>query len=157
VIRQLAASEWKLLREVRLRGLGEDPEWFEMTVARAREFPDQHWKDTAELYGCALTAARFLAEDPAGAVAGLASAQFDHSGDPSKVYLGWIWIAHESRGKGLGRALVEGVGTWARSRGATLLFAFTSERNVAGRALFTSSGFAIDRQEDGALLMVKHL
>jgi ribosomal protein S18 acetylase RimI-like enzyme len=62
--------------------------------------------------------------------------------DALESYLAELYLAPASRGKGLGRALLEGALAHARSRGATHIELGTAETDVAARALYESLGFS---------------
>ena len=52
-----------------------------------------------------------------------------------------LWVRPSARGKGLGRALLEGAMSLARLRGATRIDLNTSVTDTAARALYESCGF----------------
>ena len=78
-----------------------------------------------------------VAED-AGAVVGLVHYLFHRS--TSRIepvcYLQDLFTAPELRGRGVGRALIEGVYARARDAGASRVYWQTRENNVAGRLLY---------------------
>ncbi len=78
-----------------------------------------------------------VAED-AGRVAGLAHFLFHRS--TSRIepvcYLQDLFTSPDMRGRGVGRALIEGVHTRAQQAGAKRLYWQTRVDNVAGRALY---------------------
>ena len=58
-----------------------------------------------------------------------------------ECYLAELYVAPERRGQGLGRALMAASLKVARDRGADRIDLFTSEADVAARALYESLGF----------------
>ena len=57
------------------------------------------------------------------------------------AHLEELYVVPERRGRGLGRALLEGAMEIARERGAARIDLGTSEDDVAARALYESAGF----------------
>jgi len=58
-----------------------------------------------------------------------------------ECYLAELYVAPETRGRGLGRALMEAAIALARARGADYMDLNTGEQDVAARALYESLGF----------------
>jgi ribosomal protein S18 acetylase RimI-like enzyme len=61
--------------------------------------------------------------------------------DAAESYLAELYVVPASRGRGLGRALMETAIEVARSRGADHMDLGTSEDDVAARSLYESLGF----------------
>jgi GNAT superfamily N-acetyltransferase len=61
------------------------------------------------------------------------------------AYLGLMLLAHEARGRGLGRVFLRHVEAAARGRGATRLLLAVLEGNARGRAFWNREGFASPR------------
>jgi ribosomal protein S18 acetylase RimI-like enzyme len=72
--------------------------------------------------------------------------------DAPECYLAELYVVPQSRGRGLGRALMETAIEVARARGADHMDLGTSEADVAARSLYESLGF-INREggRDGPL------
>lgn len=62
-----------------------------------------------------------------------------------ECYLAELYVAPSSRGRGLGRALMEEAIAFARGRGADYMDLNTGEDDVAARGLYESLGFS-DRE-----------
>ncbi len=79
-----------------------------------------------------------LVAEQAGEIVGLAHFLFHRS--TSRIepvcYLQDLFAAPESRGRGVGRALIEGVYARARDAGASRVYWQTRESNAAGRLLY---------------------
>ena len=60
----------------------------------------------------------------------------------AECYLAELYIVPRSRGRGLGRALLEATLDFARARGAAWIELNTAETDVAARALYESVGFS---------------
>jgi ribosomal protein S18 acetylase RimI-like enzyme len=72
-----------------------------------------------------------------------------------ECYLAELYVVPDSRGRGLGRRLMEAAIEFARSRGADYMDLGTSETDVAARALYESLGFVNrERDGDGAVMYV---
>ncbi len=59
-----------------------------------------------------------------------------------ECYLAELYVAPESRGQGVGRALMEAAMEAARRAGATYMDLATGEDDIAARALYESLGFS---------------
>ena len=55
---------------------------------------------------------------------------------PDVCYLQDLFTAPEARGQGVGRALIETVGDWARAQGCSRVYWQTHETNVTARRLY---------------------
>jgi|SRR5690606_534391 len=55
---------------------------------------------------------------------------------PDVCYLQDLFTAREMRGKGVGRALIDAVGAWARERDCCRLYWMTHESNATARRLY---------------------
>lgn len=74
--------------------------------------------------------------------------------DDLDAYLEELYVVPAQRGKGMGRALLQGVMEVARETGAVHLELTTGETDVAARALYESAGFT-NREggEDGPSML----
>ena len=59
---------------------------------------------------------------------------------PKVCYLQDLFTAHQARGKGVARALIEAVATDAISKGATRYYWLTRENNAVARVLYDKVG-----------------
>lgn len=72
--------------------------------------------------------------------------------DALECYLAELYVVPRRRGRGLGRALMQGAIEHARTRGADHMDLGTSETDVAARALYESLGFSNrEGKPDGAV------
>ena len=100
MIRRVEPDDWKLLRDVRLRALREDPDAFLATHDQEAAFADEQWQARAsQAHG-----ASFVAEGEDGGE-GLATGIID--ADPAVVFLVGMWVAPARRGDGTARELVD--------------------------------------------------
>src|SRR6266511_410783 len=63
-----------------------------------------------------------------------------------------IWVVPEHRGKGVGKALVEWAGEWARKRGHRKIKLEVAETNARARHVYESLGFRAERRYMGRIL-----
>jgi ribosomal protein S18 acetylase RimI-like enzyme len=136
-VRRLGADEAGLLRDLRLRALGDAPMAFGSTLAREEAYTPQEWARWATDAAAGERQAVFIAEPAAG----LASGVIDDD-EPTLAHLYAMWVAPDGRGTGAGRALVDAVVAWAAERGAVRLTTSVTEGNLAGAALYAAAGFA---------------
>jgi L-amino acid N-acyltransferase YncA len=79
-----------------------------------------------------------------GAVVGTANMYANRAGPGAHVASGSFMVASGTRGRGVGRALVEDALAWARAAGfRAVQFNAVAETNAAAIALYRSLGFAI--------------
>jgi GNAT superfamily N-acetyltransferase len=127
-------------------GLQDHEAAFEPDRRRDPAFALEHWRELlrrhAEKQGIIL-----IAENGEGAV-GWAFAH-DETADVFVVeaerkhgFLAELFVAPQARGKGLGRALIEGCEAWARSRGHKLLTVGVLARNSSAIRAYEGSGYA---------------
>jgi GNAT superfamily N-acetyltransferase len=150
-IRRLAADDIDLLRAVRLDALRTDPDAFGSTLEREEGRSDEDWMWWVS------RCATFVAEDDQGAV-GLAGGIPDDA-RPDVAVLISMWVAPTSRGRGVGRALVEAVVGWATGERKAWLTLHVVEGNGPALALYEKCGFAltgerVTRERDGATELV---
>ena len=139
-VRPLAGSEWPLYRALRLRALADAPAAFGSTLAAEQERTDADW---AWRLGLAASSGRDLplVAERDGVPAGLAWAKFD-ANDGQLVNLFQMWVAPESRGRGVAAALLDAAVAWARSRKARTMQLGVMNGNDAARRLYERAGFA---------------
>ena len=134
MIRRVESDDWKLLRDVRLRALREDPDAFLATHDQEAAFADEQWQARAsQAHG-----ASFVVEGEDGGE-GLATGIIDS--DPAVVFLVGMWVAPARRGDGTARELVRRVVDWARSREARLVCLSVEGANDRAARLYERCGF----------------
>lgn len=140
VVRPIEAHEWELLREIRLRALAEATDAFITTHDEAAAYPDDVWRERAEvgsLGKAQLTVLAFRNGVPVGMAVGLWR---DRNGHPVVPVVG-VFVAEEARRLGVGRALMTSIEAWAFGRGAGALSLWVVDDNHGARALYESLGF----------------
>ena len=134
MIRRIEPEDWKLLREVRLRALREDPDAFLATHAQEAAFADAQWQARA----AQSNGASFVVEGTEGGD-GLATGLVGT--DPETVVLVGMWVAPARRGDGTAGELVERVVEWARTRGAKRVCLSVEGNNDRAARLYERCGF----------------
>lgn len=137
VVRRVTAGEWRALRDVRLRALQDAPEAFETRYEEACLRPEEWWVDWAARSAVGDAQAMFLAWDGDEPV-GIVGTYVEDSGDR---WLISMWTAPASRGRGVGRALVDAVVTLARAAGSAELLLEVAYGNEPAHALYRACDF----------------
>ena len=135
-VRRLGAGEADLLRDLRLRALGDAPMAFGSTLAREEGYEPERWERWAADSASGERQAIFIAEPQAGMASGVIDDE-----DRALAHLYAMWVAPQARGTGAGKALVEAVVAWAADRGAERLTTSVTEGNAAAAALYAAAGF----------------
>jgi ribosomal protein S18 acetylase RimI-like enzyme len=154
LIRTLEASEWAQYREIRLRSLADSPDAFCSKFAAEEALSPAVW--TARLYAAAAsTNDNPLVAELDGNIVGLLWAKVDAAND-SIVNIFQVWVAPESRGRGVAAALFDEAIAWARRKnGQTLQLSVTCGDTSAVR-LYARIGFENDgppTRREGSSLM----
>jgi ribosomal protein S18 acetylase RimI-like enzyme len=142
-IKPLLPDQWLLLKEVRLRALADAPEAFSTTLAQARQYSEEDWQERAR---------RFITHPPAtsciafmdGAPCGMINCFLTEADNPAgarSAEMTAFWVASESRGQGVGEALVVSAAHWANTRGVTMLQAWVVEDNCRAIGFYRKVGF----------------
>ena len=136
-VRRLGAGEADLLRDLRLRALGDAPMAFGSTLAREEGYEPERRERWAADSASGERQAIFIAEPQAGMASGVIDDE-----DRALAHLYAMWVAPQARGTGAGEALVQAVVAWAADRGAERLTTSVTEGNAAAAALYAAAGFA---------------
>lgn len=138
-VRRAVPEEWEALKEVRLAALRDSPDAFGSTYEREARADESTWRGwiTGEGWDGAVTT--FVAEEE-GRLFGMATAHRPDD-EQATVWMFAMWVRSESRGRGIGRALVEAVVDHARSLGAEVVMLRVTEGNAAATGLYASCGF----------------
>jgi len=144
-IRHIRRDEWKLLRAVRLKALGDAPAAFSEALDEALAEPEDEWRARAERGAAGDTsccALAFAGDDPIGMAVGVR--------DPAGAcaYLVAMWVDPGHRGTPAATQLVDSITGWARARGIAVLFAGVRRGNDRAAAFYRKVGFT---DHDGAI------
>ncbi len=135
-IKRAGRGDWQLVRAVRLRALTDAPDAFSTTFAEDEARGDADW----QVRVADRTVAQFLAVSPAGDGLGMVVGA-PHTGGTETAGLFGMWVAPESRGRGIGRALVQSVIDWARGEDYRRILLDVGDMNVPAIRLYESCGF----------------
>jgi ribosomal protein S18 acetylase RimI-like enzyme len=135
-IRQARATDWELLRELRLRALADAPDAFASTLDKEVAFPQEVWRQWAE---GGPTSANFLAHR-GGAGIGMAAIFADPSA-PRRMHLVAMWVDPSHRRRGVARALIDRAVRWADQRQACEVVLWVADHNRAAWTLYERIGF----------------
>jgi ribosomal protein S18 acetylase RimI-like enzyme len=129
--------------------LREEAEYFSTRYEDAVREPDILWRQWASEAADSGDKVLFVADEAGrwlGVVGGFRRLQ------PDEVQLVSLWVDPAARGRGLARALIRTVATWARGVSAERVVLFVQEANAPGRALYLAAGFRPtgDREPVGA-------
>src|SRR5262245_19074389 len=104
-IRTLAADEWRLYRDLRLRALADSPDAFGSTLVEESGRPDAEWARRLAASADVRVNLPLVAEIR-GQLVGLAWGRIDTS-NPEVAALYQMWVAPPHRGWGVGEKLLE--------------------------------------------------
>jgi len=137
-VRAVAAREWSVWRDLRLRSLADSPDSFGETRAHATSRDEASW-----IAATAPDRTRIVLIALDGEIAvGTAVGRVNREAEGPQAHLYAMWVAPEARRRGVARALVGAVMRWARMAGARRLVLRVTEPAVAASALYRSMGFA---------------
>jgi GNAT superfamily N-acetyltransferase len=138
-IRPFEAHEWPKYRELRLRSLADSPDAFGSTLASEQDRSPDDW--AARLSAAAVSVQDYpLVADLAGVAVGLVWAKVDAT-NPSLVNVFQVWVAPESRGRGVAAALLREAINWARSRNARVVQLGVTCGDTSAARLYAREGF----------------
>jgi ribosomal protein S18 acetylase RimI-like enzyme len=140
-VEKLGEDDWAAFRELRLRSLLDSPEAFGSTYGDESSQTERAWRDWAAGRWRGGTAAVFVGRADDGTPVGTATGA-EYEAEPGVAYVYAMWVAPDARGVGAGRALLDAVAEWARSRGCRRLFLSVTESNETARRFYEASGFA---------------
>jgi len=136
-VHRARATDWREVREIRLRSLADAPDAFSTTLAEDQSRSDAEWRSRVDDAG----AAHFLARAPQSVCVGLAvgSAFTDYT-DTAGLF--GMWVAPEARERGVGTALVQAVIAWARNENYKRIVLDVGDDNTAAMSLYAACGFS---------------
>ena len=140
-IRRVRPDEWERLRALRLAALADAPAAFGSTLAEEAAFPEPVWQERAVSGSSGVHRVTLVAEAEdqwLGLVTG--DRRPVGSGGTDAWVIG-MWSHPDARGRGVARALLSGVATWARERGADALHLHVTETNEPAIRLYQRLGF----------------
>ena len=139
IVRRVVSYDAMLLRDVALRSLADSPAAFGRTLEQEQRNPPSYYENQARLFASSERTTAFLL-CVGERVAGTIGAFLDEK-DPSVAYLCAMWVEPSERRRGAGLKLVTEAMVWLRRLGARVVRAWVAERNIVGRAFWSSAGF----------------
>ncbi|HEY3437040.1 MAG TPA: GNAT family N-acetyltransferase [Actinotalea sp.] len=133
-IERVDEDQWERLRALRIAAFEHDAEVFGSSLEREAGLKEMHWRMRAR------ASAWFVAVQ-AGADVGLVCAIQEPGAAEDDRHVVGLWVRPQSRGGGVGDALVAAVGHWARSDGAMTVSLWVTEDNAPAQALYRRNGF----------------
>ncbi|WP_319026075.1 GNAT family N-acetyltransferase [Pseudomonas putida] len=138
-IHPLAASEWRVYRDLRLQALIDSPDAFASRYEDEAARDDSAWATRVSAVASSASAQVLIAfqqTEPCGLVW---CKSLD--ADPLVVELFQMWVAPSSRGTGAGRALLDAAIAWAVTRDAERVCLGVTLADSPAMHLYQSSGF----------------
>jgi GNAT superfamily N-acetyltransferase len=136
-VRRIRASEWQLLRALRLEALQDSPLAYGSTYAGESERTDREWRERAAAGAAGDEEVAFVAIAD-GQWVGMARGYHE----PPIAHLIAVYVTPAWRRLGLGRGVSLAVVDWARERGASAALLSVSDWNEGARRVYESIGFA---------------
>ena len=135
-VRRIRASEWRLLRALRLEALQDSPLSYGSTYRREVQRSDREWRERAaagasgdgEVAFAAITDGRWV---------GMARGYLE----PPIAHLIAVYVTPPWRRRGIGRAVSEAVVGWGRELHAEAVLLSVSDWNEGARRVYESIGF----------------
>ena len=133
VIQQLHPGDEARLREVRLRSLRDSPDAFATTLEQNLQLPIESWHDQLQKLS---TFVAVRGGEDVGLVRGAPSRD-----DPTVAWLLSMWVAPETRRRGIGAQLIEALLRWAEEAGFRSVRLDAGEENSEAISLYEREGF----------------
>jgi GNAT superfamily N-acetyltransferase len=158
VIRTMAAKEWPVWRDLRLRALADAPDAFRPTLEEEINQPDQWWRElvraTVEHRRGGLWVA-WADDEAVGMLFGRVNEEY------TVLEIGAMWVAPNVRRQSVGTGLIEAAIDWARGLGVSIASLWVTEDNAEAVAFYRRHRFqpsgVTDALRPGSHLTVRKL
>jgi ribosomal protein S18 acetylase RimI-like enzyme len=130
-LRRLTESDWRVFAELRLQALTDTLGDHDAQHRQESTFTAAQWRRRLRAHA---QFAVYVDDRPVG----LIGAQREHV---DSVYLYSLWLEPESRGHGLGRALLAAAVDWARTEGARTVTLRVQAANASALRVYEGLGF----------------
>jgi GNAT superfamily N-acetyltransferase len=134
-VRRVGVSDWRIVRDLRLRSLADAPEAFGSSYEREAAFADSVWIDRVG----ATANATLVCEIDAQACGIVALIR-----DARDRRMGWVvamWVAPSVRGTGVADALLVSLFQWANDHGISTVRLHVADGNARAEHLYRRHGF----------------
>lgn len=161
-VTRFAAQQWPVYRALRLASLADAPGAFGAQLTEQQAWPDILWQMRLEAGVVSPDNCPLLAQCD-GVPAGLIWGKLEPSpalpaGIP-QAHVYQVWVAPAYRGRAVGRALLDAVIDWARSKHADTVHLRVAQSATAATRLYQRAGFvpigAPQALHDGAPLLTQ--
>jgi ribosomal protein S18 acetylase RimI-like enzyme len=137
-ITRFTPQQWLVYRALRLGSLAEAPDAFGAQLAEQQDWPEALWKMRLEAGIFSDDALPLLAQCDGGP-AGLIWGKVEGAGPDVHVYQ--VWVAPAYRGRSVGKALLDAVIAWARTKNARAIHLSVALTAAAATRLYQRAGF----------------
>jgi len=135
IVQQVGENDWRLVQQVRLRALREDPDVFGASLAREERFAESHWRMRLR------TSTTWIAVDDGGVGRGIVTMMQEPGSPTDDRHVVSLWVAPEARRHGVGWALLDAVRTAAAAQDARTVSLWLVDGNNAAGDLYVRAGF----------------
>ena len=136
-IRALAADEWPVWRDLRIRAVADAPDSFAITVDEEAATADEEWAEMVARGAASARAENLVAYD-AGVPAGMGYVGVD---DDGVAHVFAMWVAPESRRRGVATALLDRMEATARRARAHTIHLWVTVGEAPAEELYRRAGF----------------
>jgi ribosomal protein S18 acetylase RimI-like enzyme len=139
-----APQQWLVYRALRLASLADSPDAFGAQLAQQQDWPDTLWKMRLEAGIFSDDACPLLARcdgGPAGLIWGKVEGAAASDAHGPDVHVYQVWVAPAYRGYGVGKALLDAVIAWARSKNARAVHLSVALTAASATRLYLRAGF----------------
>ena len=139
-IDRIKPSEWRTLRDIRLRSLQDAPEAFGQRYDEAATTSDEEWQTIARASASGNRRIWLLARDESGTPIGVVQGR---RRPPLDGLLFSMWVDPAARRTGVGRALVDAIQGWAQGWGAERVVLWVLAANEPAMRFYDKIGFSV--------------
>ncbi len=132
---RVGEDQWRAVRAVRLRALGDSPDNFGSTFGREQGFAEEHWRMRVR------TTPTWLAVDDEGTPRGIVSLIQEPGSPEDDRHVISLWVAPEARRRGAAWALLDAARDQATVDNARTLSLWVMDGNTAAGDLYVRAGF----------------
>jgi ribosomal protein S18 acetylase RimI-like enzyme len=132
---RVAEDQWRAVRAVRLRALGDSPDSFGSTLGREQRFAEEHWRMRVR------TTPTWLAVDEDGTAQGIVSLIQEPGSPDDDRHVIALWVAPDVRRHGIAWALLDAARDQAKADNARTLSLWVMDGNTAAGDLYVRAGF----------------